>query len=528
METNEQGDVISYEEYHPYGTSAYRSSNTAAGISLKRYRFSGKERDDETGFYYFGARYYAPWLGRWTSSDPAGLTAGQNMYRYCSNNPLMYVDPNGMQDGPVREVTGSAALSDRNREADARAELERTYHVHITAMHFGALPSGKSGWIADAFEDLSPGGGNGGNGGNSGNSGNGGNGGSQQATPPAANTNAAGSNGGGGNEPPSTEGGAVTAAGGNVIRNNPVGETLTVPQTVTDAKLARLNEGAAQGELARNTGPGNSTTARRTAPVQRQALRDFEAGSPRPAPNMQAGHRIDLQYDRTGRMGNNARDYIWEDGATNVNDGREGYRIMNNEHPVDGTVFGRAARPDTAGRFYNTPRFRSGARIAGGLLTAAGVGLSGYSLYHDIREHDVPMGIGDSLGVVGGGLELYALGSATYSGAAVGSVTVGGLAALPLGIAVGGVGLAVVSGVGGYRAYQRGDTGGAIAGGVGVVAGTALAVGGGIAVAAAAGVAMAPVLIAAAPVLIAVGAVLALGVGVYHIGRHFHWWGNDQ
>ena len=98
LETDQDGSVISYEEYHPYGTSAYRSSKSGVDLSLKRYRFSGKERDDETGLYYFGARFYAAWLGRWTSSDPAGFVSGFNLFRYCSNNPIMFHDPNGMND----------------------------------------------------------------------------------------------------------------------------------------------------------------------------------------------------------------------------------------------------------------------------------------------------------------------------------------------------------------------------------------------------------------------------------------------
>lgn len=102
LETDEVGTVISYEEYHPYGTSAYRSSKSDVDLSLKRYRFSGKERDDETGLYYFSARYYAAWLGRWTSSDPAGLVDGFNLFRYCSNNPIIYKDPNGTNPNPVR------------------------------------------------------------------------------------------------------------------------------------------------------------------------------------------------------------------------------------------------------------------------------------------------------------------------------------------------------------------------------------------------------------------------------------------
>lgn len=98
LETDENGTPISYEEYHPFGTTAYRSSKPGFDLSLKRYRFSGKERDDETGLYYFGARYYASWLARWTSSDPAGFAGGANLFRYCSNNPVSFRDPNGTDD----------------------------------------------------------------------------------------------------------------------------------------------------------------------------------------------------------------------------------------------------------------------------------------------------------------------------------------------------------------------------------------------------------------------------------------------
>ncbi|HEY5741738.1 MAG TPA: SpvB/TcaC N-terminal domain-containing protein [Terrimicrobiaceae bacterium] len=60
------------------------------------YRYTSKERNEETGFYYHGSRYYAPWLGRWTNADPAGLADGLNVYRYVHNNPSQLSDPTGM------------------------------------------------------------------------------------------------------------------------------------------------------------------------------------------------------------------------------------------------------------------------------------------------------------------------------------------------------------------------------------------------------------------------------------------------
>lgn len=71
METSDSANpkIISYEEYHPYGTTSYQAVNKDIKASAKRYRYTGKERDEESGLYYHGARYYAPWLGRWSSAD---------------------------------------------------------------------------------------------------------------------------------------------------------------------------------------------------------------------------------------------------------------------------------------------------------------------------------------------------------------------------------------------------------------------------------------------------------------------------
>jgi RHS repeat-associated protein len=114
---DETGRLISYEEYHPYGTSAYRSGISEAEVSLKRYRFLNKERDDETGLDYFGARYYASWLGRWTSADPAGFVDGLNLYRYAQNAPSTATDTTGFDTDKKGkfDVVWSGTFSDEDQ-----------------------------------------------------------------------------------------------------------------------------------------------------------------------------------------------------------------------------------------------------------------------------------------------------------------------------------------------------------------------------------------------------------------------------
>jgi RHS repeat-associated protein len=105
LEVDGAGAVISYEEYHPYGTTAYCSGVGAAEVSRKRYRYTGKEKDEGTGLYYHGARYYACWLGRWTSADPAGVAAdGMNLYEYVQDNPARLMDPNGMESATDKQI----------------------------------------------------------------------------------------------------------------------------------------------------------------------------------------------------------------------------------------------------------------------------------------------------------------------------------------------------------------------------------------------------------------------------------------
>ena len=126
LELNEQAQVIAYEEYTPYGSTAYQAGRSAAEMSLKCYRYTGKERDEETGFTYHGARYYAPWLGRWTSADPKGMVDGVNLYGYVSGNPIGRVDPTGndwieSKPGGVDSVPERSGPGSKGSEGDVPA-----------------------------------------------------------------------------------------------------------------------------------------------------------------------------------------------------------------------------------------------------------------------------------------------------------------------------------------------------------------------------------------------------------------------
>ena len=93
------GNCIGLEEFHPFGTTAYKSGRSDAETSLRRYRWLARERDADTGLIRIGARHYAPWLGRWITADPLGVGDGPNLFAYAGCNPISRRDVNGMKTG---------------------------------------------------------------------------------------------------------------------------------------------------------------------------------------------------------------------------------------------------------------------------------------------------------------------------------------------------------------------------------------------------------------------------------------------
>ncbi len=92
--TDDQGGAVQYIHYMPYGELWV---NQQACQYDERFKFTGKERDAETGYDYFGARYYLSLLGIWLSPDPLLDESPEiSSYAYCNWSPIKYIDPNGL------------------------------------------------------------------------------------------------------------------------------------------------------------------------------------------------------------------------------------------------------------------------------------------------------------------------------------------------------------------------------------------------------------------------------------------------
>ncbi|MHC8375618.1 RHS repeat-associated core domain-containing protein [Pseudomonas sp. MDT1-16] len=94
LELADNARIISRETYYPFGETAWSAGPNDTDGDYKTVRYSGKERD-ATGLYYYGFRYYIPWLQRWLNPDPAGAVDGLNLYWMTRNNPVSLVDDNG-------------------------------------------------------------------------------------------------------------------------------------------------------------------------------------------------------------------------------------------------------------------------------------------------------------------------------------------------------------------------------------------------------------------------------------------------
>ncbi len=108
--TNLDGEVVQHVEYVPFGEVFLEERNNTWNTP---FLFNGKELDEETGLYYYGARYYNPRISLWYGVDPlAERTSNFSPYAYTYNNPIIYTDPEGeigLIGAAIGAVVGAAA-----------------------------------------------------------------------------------------------------------------------------------------------------------------------------------------------------------------------------------------------------------------------------------------------------------------------------------------------------------------------------------------------------------------------------------
>jgi RHS repeat-associated protein len=127
--TDSGGTIVNREEYTPYGETSYGS------YARKRYRYSGKERDEDSALAYHGARYYAPWLVRWLSCDPAGTADHLNPYQFVSRNPLRSIDDDGQAETDV-----DRARQRTIRSVERRSYLKQQFQERNLEKRLGSMP----------------------------------------------------------------------------------------------------------------------------------------------------------------------------------------------------------------------------------------------------------------------------------------------------------------------------------------------------------------------------------------------------
>jgi insecticidal toxin complex protein TccC len=143
LELDQEANLLTMEEYFPYGGTAVWSGRTFGETQYKFVRYSGKELD-ATGLYYYGYRYYVPWLGRWLNPDPAGTVDGLNLFGFVRNNPINYLDPDGKNRISDEFVWSGhmKALEDASRKGNFAVSFRSAGRATLDALAKGAAAKG--------------------------------------------------------------------------------------------------------------------------------------------------------------------------------------------------------------------------------------------------------------------------------------------------------------------------------------------------------------------------------------------------
>ena len=117
---DKNGNISQEDSYYPFGMSIKSLSHTTLTDNQKnKYLYNGKEFDEDFGlnWYDYGARFYDAELGRWHVVDPlAEKYLSQSPYHFSGNNPIYFVDANGMEFDPAAEKAANAVKTEASEE----------------------------------------------------------------------------------------------------------------------------------------------------------------------------------------------------------------------------------------------------------------------------------------------------------------------------------------------------------------------------------------------------------------------------
>ncbi|WP_341962372.1 RHS repeat-associated core domain-containing protein [Pseudomonas sp. RC10] len=160
LELDHASALLSQENYYSFGGTAYWVARNAIEAKYKTVRYSGKERD-ATGLYYYGLRYYAPWLSRWINPDPKGTADGLNQFAFVMNNPINRMDLTGGEgmtpDQAARIITHAIRMKSYKNNAFREARTmydEGTFFTGFRERNAGRAPESLEGLMKKNISNL--------------------------------------------------------------------------------------------------------------------------------------------------------------------------------------------------------------------------------------------------------------------------------------------------------------------------------------------------------------------------------------
>ena len=149
------GNTVQHLEYIPFG-EVFIDERAATSTWSTPYKFNAKELDEETGLYYYGARYYDPRTSIWISVDPlAELYPGWSPYVYCLNNPVRFIDPDGRSTHTTKDGNVVAVYQDKDKGVYRHSD-EQLKNFDPNKMSLGKVGAEKMGETEHLNEFVNP------------------------------------------------------------------------------------------------------------------------------------------------------------------------------------------------------------------------------------------------------------------------------------------------------------------------------------------------------------------------------------